>query len=240
MSAFDHLPTHAERELATKVCHHRFRWHHGPRKARNLLWLRWWKAKLRRHMNKLLRDARKTGWRKHGRGWRYQILGGAYTGKLCHSRLEVRGNQVTGGSPRERLRAAAERAMARDAAGMRHSFYSQSGAWTVRFGITGEPHGCRSDCSQWVTSIYHSAGLPDPNGQGYTGGYTGTLGAHGRAISESQLRDGDLILYGPWPHHHVEMKCGPGSTTAGHGSTHVDRGTVHLLGGEIHCRSYLP
>lgn len=152
--------------------------------------------------------------------------------------VKIDGDKVTGGSARDRLKHAAEMACSLDAAGKRHSFYSQSGAWTTKYGITGEPRGDRSDCSQWITSIFWSCGLDDPNGTGYTGGYTGTLGNHGKAISRSQLRPGDLILYGPAPHHHVEMFIGPGSTTAGHGSRPVDHGWIDLAP-DPHFRSYV-
>lgn len=152
--------------------------------------------------------------------------------------VRIDGNHVTGGAPRERLRAAAEHAMYLDSIGERRSFYSQQGFWTVEHGITGEPRGARSDCSQWVTAIYYACGLPDPNGNDYRGGYTGTLGAHGRAISRSELLPGDLILYGPAPHRHVEMYLGPGARTGGHGSRPVDAGWIDLAP-QPHFRSYL-
>jgi hypothetical protein len=226
--------------MAERCCHHRYRWHHGPHKARNLGWLRYWKYRTRRHMAALYRDAHATGeggWQKDGRGWRYQILAGAYTGHMCVTKLHVQGNKGSGGTPRERVRAVAEAAAAN---GGRHSFYSQSGTWTVHYAVTGEPWGYRSDCSQWVTSAYWSAGLPDPNGTGYTGGYTGTLGARGREISRSEIRPGDLVLFGPFPHHHVELIVDSNGRTVGHGSPPVDHGTIDLLAGEKHFRSYLP
>lgn len=141
----------------------------------------------------------------------------------------VNGNTVTGGSARERLVAGAHKAAELSASGARHSFYSQAGSWTVERGITGESQGERSDCSQWVTSIYHSAGLKDPNGTSYTGGYTGTLGAHGRRISRDQLQPGDLVLYGTGNFHHVEMYVGPGNVTIGHGSPPVDPGDIYMI-----------
>lgn len=152
--------------------------------------------------------------------------------------VRIGDNHVTGGTPRERLRAAAEHAAWLDATGRRHSFYSQSGQWTVEYAITGEPSGYRSDCSQWVTAIYRACGLPDPNANGYQGGYTGTLGQHGKAISRAQLRPGDLVLYGPAPHHHVEMYVGPGQRTIGHGSRPVDAGWIDMAPSP-HFRSYV-
>lgn len=154
------------------------------------------------------------------------------------SSIRISGNTVTGGTPSERLKAAAEHAAWLDSLGRRRSFYSQPGAWTVRYGITGEPSGFRSDCSQWVTSIYFACGLPDPNGNGYQGGYTGTLGSNGRPVSRADLRPGDLILYGPAPHHHVEMYVGPGQKTIGHGSRPVDAGWIDLAP-DPHFRRYV-
>lgn len=135
--------------------------------------------------------------------------------------------------------------------------YSQAGSWSLTYFPGGEPSGVRSDCSQWFTKIYFHAGLPDPNGQGYAGGYTGTLGAHGHAIDRSELKPGDPVLYGSYPHHHVEMYVGTGedlskelraelarrgfdhNSTIGHGSPPVDEGTVDLLSGPKSFRTYL-
>jgi cell wall-associated NlpC family hydrolase len=143
--------------------------------------------------------------------------------------IRINGNVVTGGTPRQRVVAAARHAAWLDMKGKRPSFYSQTGSWDVKHGITGESRGCRSDCSQWVTAMYHSAGVRDPNGTGYTRGYTGTLSAQGKRISQAQLKPGDLVLYGPGTHHHVEMYIGPGIKTIGHGSRHVDAGTVGMM-----------
>jgi hypothetical protein len=149
---------------------------------------------------------------------------------------EVKDNKVMGGgSLREKICAAAEAAY-HHWAKYHDRFYSQPGAWTVERGITGEPHGYRSDCSQFVTSLYWSAGAPDPNGNSYRGGYTGTLGGHGRYIARSALKPGDLILYGSAPHHHVELYTGPGDRTIGHGSPPVDPGDIDMMGDRHYCR----
>jgi hypothetical protein len=148
---------------------------------------------------------------------------------------KVDGNKVVGGkNDRERIVAAAEAAW-HHWAKYHDRFYSQPGGWTVEYGITGEPHGYRSDCSQWVTSIFHSAGAPDPNGNNYRGGYTGTLGAAGKYIPLSKLIPGDLVLYGPAPHHHVELFTGPGNRTIGHGSPPVDPGDVYFMASPHGC-----
>jgi cell wall-associated NlpC family hydrolase len=133
--------------------------------------------------------------------------------------VRITGNVAHGGTPRERLKAVALAAAEAHSTGRRKSFYSMTGAWTVDYAITGEPKGYRSDCSQFVTSVYKSAGLPDPNSNGYMGGYTGTLGARGRETKDP--KPGDLGFYGPYPHHHVEMYVGDGKFV-GHGSPPVD------------------
>jgi hypothetical protein len=145
----------------------------------------------------------------------------------------ISGNKVEGGTPRQRLVAGAHKSAKLSASGARHSFYSQPGFWDVDHGITGEAPGARSDCSQWVTAMYHSAGLPDPNGNSYNGGYTGTLSDHGKKISRANLKPGDLVLYGTYPFHHVEMYVGPGDLTIGHGSAPVDAGSIGMLGGPV-------
>jgi hypothetical protein len=163
----------------------------------------------------------------------------AYALRVLRRRRGVRisGNTVTGGTPRQRVVAAAHRSAYLHAMGKRPSFYSQDGGWDVAHGITGESRGKRSDCSQWYTAMFHSAGLPDPNGNGYSGGYTGTLAAHGRYISRSELRPGDAVLYGPAPHHHIEMYTGPGETTIGHGSPPVDKSVIHMMP-QVHFVTY--
>lgn len=53
------------------------------------------------------------------------------------------------------------------------------------------------DCSSFVTNCYYGGGAPDPNGRDYDGaGYTGSLLSHGKVISITQLKPGDLIMYG--------------------------------------------
>lgn len=147
--------------------------------------------------------------------------------KLNH--VTIAGNKATGGTRDERLRAVMLASAKACAAGHRPNFYSQIGSWDVDHCITGEHYGERSDCSSWATSVYRSAGLPDPNGERYSGGYTGTLGAHGKPTDNP--KPGDLVLYGPFPHHHVEVVLDPEKqTTIGHGSAPVDQGVFDLFG----------
>lgn len=150
--------------------------------------------------------------------------------ELASGPVTIVGNKASGGTALQRLEAVAKAAALEHLKGRRKSFYSQAGAWTVQYAITGEPRGYRSDCSQWFTSAHWSAGgwrgaghpefLPDPNGTGYTGGYTGTLGSHGRQINSAARKTGDAGLYGTPPFHHVEMCVG--AAFIGHGSPPID------------------
>lgn len=152
--------------------------------------------------------------------------------------VQIHGNKITGGTARQRLVAGALAAAANCSSGKRRNVYSQAGAYTVQRGITGEPVGYRTDCSQFVTSIYWSAGLEDPNGENWTGGYTGTLVREGKWVNSPQ--PGDLVLYGSGTAHHVEMYVGPGDKTIGHGSAPVDAGVINLFGdGDYRFFSYL-
>jgi hypothetical protein len=154
-------------------------------------------------------------------------------------KVSISGNKATGGTDTGRLKAVAYASAAACASGKRPNFYSQLGSWDVDHCITGERYGERSDCSSWFTSVYKSAGLPDPNGESYSGGYTGTLGAHGKEVPLSKAKPGAAVLYGPYPHHHVEMYVAPGKTI-GHGSAPVDAGVPDLFGdGDFIVREYV-
>lgn len=63
-----------------------------------------------------------------------------------------------------------------------------------------------TDCSEFVTTIYHWSGAPDPNGMGYNGyGYTGTLLERGTPVAIYQVRRGDLVIWGAFPGHHTAV-----------------------------------
>lgn len=152
--------------------------------------------------------------------------------------VTIKGNHAQGGTERERLKKVALKSASNCASGKRPNFYSQSGAYDAEHCITGPAYGHRDDCSSWFASVYYSAGLPDPSGEDFKAGYTGTLGAHGKQVTHPQ--PGDAVLYGPYPHHHVEMYVGPGERTIGHGSAPVDAGTINLFGdGDYIFRSYV-
>lgn len=154
------------------------------------------------------------------------------------AKVTIRGNTATGGSKRQRLKAVALASAHACSTGARNNFYSQAGSWDIDHCISGERYGERSDCSSWVTSVYKSCGLPDPNAYRYTGGYTGTLVSGGTPVSSP--KPGDLVIYGSGTGHHVEMYVGPGSKTIGHGSAPVDPGVIDLFGdGDFRFFSYL-
>lgn len=78
-----------------------------------------------------------------------------------------------------------------------------------------------TDCSGYVTWVFYQAGLPDPNGLGFSGGFTGTLVVHGVPISPTSathLHIGDLIFNGPSANNttHVSIYVGHG-ISSGHG-----------------------
>lgn len=156
--------------------------------------------------------------------------------------VQIHGNTVTGGNPGQRWRAALLASVANCANGKRRNFYSMSGGWDVDHVITpGEAYGERSDCSSTVTGWAKACGLPDPNGEDFHAGYTGTLvGEHNgwRQVSRAEMeRSGKpgYIVYGPGVGHHTEAFLGHG-VTCGHGSAPVDKGVVDLFGdGDYRC-----
>lgn len=98
--------------------------------------------------------------------------------------------------------------------------YTQSGLRMqgVRQKIRPPAYPRYEDCSSFATWCYWVAGVSDPNGLGYSGyGYTGTLARHGVRISTAQMKPGDLIFYGWFPHNHVTIYVGNGRCVS-HGS----------------------
>jgi len=172
------------------------------------------------------------------------------TEAMLHARLEklraqkgpkVKGNKVVGGTPEKRLQLCMLSSAARCARGTRPNFYSQVGDFDVQHSQTGPSRDHRDDCSSWFASLYWSCGLPDPNGENFSGGFTGTLGSRGRQISREEARNtpGAAVLFGTAPFHHVEAAIGDGTEhTIGHGSAPVDMGTFDLLGGPVQFRKY--
>lgn len=161
----------------------------------------------------------------------------------------VEGNKVVGGAPGQRWRVAllaSVKACSKGMPGGRRNFYSMSGTWDIDHEIVGGPeYGHRSDCSSTVTGWAKACGLPDPNGENFHGGYTGTLvGQHNgwkevsRSYMETSGKPG-YVVYGPGVGHHTEAYLGPGDRTAGHGSAPVDFGVVDDFGdGQFRCYSF--
>lgn len=153
-------------------------------------------------------------------------------------------NKVGGGTPRQRLRAAMLRAAANYRAGTQPGYYSMSGgARDYLHALFHYAFGRVWDCSTFADGIYIVCGLAAPSGPNTltAGGWTGTEGEHGKQIPESQAQTGDLVLYGPFPHHHVEVVLDPEEkTTIGHGSPPIDPGVFDLFGdGDYIIRTYL-
>jgi len=197
------------------------------------------------YLQKLVRDPAKRTAAQRARGKRYRA---EHRTTTC----QVNGNKVTGGeSDRQRVVAAAMQAAKLYSEGKSHRFYSQPGVTTFDRVITGERSGERSDCSQWFVGCFLSAGAKDPCAGDYNTRalhYTGTIPKGGRYISREALRPGDAVLYGPPPHHHVEIWVGNGDgkttyaalartgsamrdRTVGHGSPPVDYGDIDMLAG---------
>jgi hypothetical protein len=104
--------------------------------------------------------------------------------------------------------------------------YSQATRMTIvrdRLQLPPLERDISEDCSSSTTGLYWLAKLPDPNGLGYNGeGFTGTEAQHGQVVWRvgdplSELRPGDLVFYGAYPHSHVTMYLGDGRVFS-HGS----------------------
>lgn len=160
--------------------------------------------------------------------------------------VATEGNNVVGGKPGQRWRVALLASVRNCSKGMpqgRRNFYSQSGNWDIDHELVGGPeYGHRSDCSSTVTGWAKACGLPDPNGEDFHGGYTGTLvGQHNgwkECSREYMEKSGKpaYVVYGPGSGHHTEGYLGPGDRTAGHGSAAVDFGIVDDFGdGDLRC-----
>lgn len=158
--------------------------------------------------------------------------------------VEIHGARVRGGTARQRLKAALLRAMLNYRTGKLPGYYSQSGGpRDYLHAIYHYALGRIWDCSTFADGVYICCDLEAPSGPNTltAGGWTGTEGEHGRRVSTSEAQVGDLVLYGPRPHHHVEVVLDPQrKTTVGHGSPPVDEGIFDLFGdSDYEIRSYL-
>jgi cell wall-associated NlpC family hydrolase len=83
-----------------------------------------------------------------------------------------------------------------------------------------------TDCSGFVTICYYLAGAPDPNGLDYDGqGWTATLLGHLPRTTE--LRRGDIVVWGAYPGRHCAIVLDPGDDPllASHGQ---ERGPIEI------------
>jgi len=88
------------------------------------------------------------------------------------------------------------------------------------------PRNFRSDCSQFVASVYKAAGLPSPASVDHIWASTFTMvkGPRVRVIDKAHRKPGDLGMYGSREApHHVELWCG--NKFIGHGSPPIDSNT---------------
>ncbi|MBN8867522.1 MAG: hypothetical protein J0H98_08205 [Solirubrobacterales bacterium] len=159
-------------------------------------------------------------------------------------KVKVDGNKVTGGTRRQRLKVAQKTAVANCASGKQNNYYSMHGGpRDYQHTLEGYAYGRIWDCSTYGDGLYLVCGLEAPSGPNTptAGGYTGTQGANGRIVKEADAKCGDLVLYGPYPHHHVEIVDDPDrKTTTGHGSAPIDAGIFDLFGdGDYVIRRYL-
>jgi hypothetical protein len=70
-----------------------------------------------------------------------------------------------------------------------------------------------TDCSEFVTTVYHWAGAPDPNGFGFNGyGFTGSMLDHVVTIPLFQVKRGDVVIWGYPPGHHTAVFVEDGGT----------------------------
>lgn len=90
------------------------------------------------------------------------------------------------------------------------------------------PRSWRSDCSQFVASVYKAAGLPSPASVPHEWASTHTMTKSPHARITTKPRPGDLGMYGdrsgPLAQrstHHVELYCGE-PEFIGHGSPPID------------------
>lgn len=135
---------------------------------------------------------------------------------------------VAGGSLREKIVAVAEASMKSYQHNKGAWFYSQNGASNADDPTRPPSRGKRSDCSQWVAAVYKKAGAPSPCSGDYATAWTGNMKVKGHAVGISDLRPGDVVIFGAGSGHHVELFVGPGNRTIGHGSAPVDYGTTTM------------
>lgn len=119
------------------------------------------------------------------------------------------------------------------AANYRHnagSYHYLAGGIANLIYLQPSPHNYRSDCSQFVASVYKDAGLPSPANVPHQWASTYSIVKCPSARITTNPKPGDLGMYGARSGplasrytHHVEMYCGePGAEFVGHGSPPID------------------
>ena len=107
------------------------------------------------------------------------------------------------------------------------------------------PHApVHSDCSSaasWVYWTVFGSKTDHLNGESWKDGYTGSMTQHGKVVSLSNAKRGDLVFYGaPWPYKHVAICYNDGcSTVISHGSDPAGKYDVHYRSDLSHVRSYV-
>jgi cell wall-associated NlpC family hydrolase len=101
--------------------------------------------------------------------------------------------------------------------------YLAGGVANLEF-LRPTPRNYRSDCSQFVASVYKAAGVESPAAplaHQWASTYSIVKSPHARIISAAQRKPGDLGMYGSrTAPHHVELWCG--DEFVGHGSPPID------------------
>ena len=152
-------------------------------------------------------------------------------------------SRIGGVSVRADIVAAAEWGI-RNAAQIHYTEGAERSGW-----LRAKPYALplSTDCSGFATMCYWLAGAPDPNGLHYAEvGYTGTMLAHGLEVNLPE--PGDLIVYGPYPGHHVVIYLDTWHgawRVASHGDEHgpvleLQHREQLVQPAPISIRSYLP
>lgn len=134
---------------------------------------------------------------------------------------------------RERAKAGGHRrAICQHAKAAAQNYRAQPGAYHYLAGgkanvvyLRPTPREWRSDCSQFVGSVYKDCGLPSPGDVAHEWVNTWAIERRGRVTQNP--RPGDCGMYGPRGNpHHVELYIGePGCEFIGHGSPPIDSQT---------------
>jgi NlpC/P60 family len=143
----------------------------------------------------------------------------------------VAGGVSAFGTPRQRVVAAAERALA-----LKSKYrYRQVRPYA---GSLFSPEAFdRTDCSAFAILCYKYAGVGDPSGEGFSG-YGNTIFLWSRGVATADPQPGDLAFYGPGNTTHVAVYIGDGMCI-GFGSDPIKKHPLHYRTDFRGCRTYL-